>query len=330
MYMDVDVIQEVTEAMLVDFIDGKLAPEQMAQVERWYDASEQNRKSLEQLYYIVKLHDMTVAVKDIDPAKSLAELKRRVSEREQDKRSSTIRQWSGRIMRYAAVLFVCFAVVSGAILLFTNRSEQCEICADKMENKTIVLPDKSTVVLKANSTIVFNSNFSKNRTVKLDGEALFDVVKMAGVPFVVKAKDAQIVVKGTKFNFKAYSDCESIEAVLINGAVDFSTSTHNIALKPNQKAVYNKGSRRVNIVEVDAELEVFGQRYFDMEPLGAVINSLEQFYDCRISFSDARIEDIRFSGTIDRSNTLDHTLNIVTLTTGTSFRRVGDAIIIDR
>ena len=86
----------------------------------------------------------------------------------------------------------------------------------------------------------------------------------------------------------------------------------------------------MNIVEVDAELEVFGQRYFDTEPLGSVVNSLEQVYDCRISFSDARIEDIRFSGTIDRSNTLDHTLNIVTLTTGTSFRREGDAIIIDR
>ena len=199
-----------------------------------------------------------------------------------------------------------------------------------MENKTIVLPDKSTVELKANSSIVFNSNFTKNRVVKLDGEALFDVVKMSGVPFTVKAKGAEIVVKGTKFNFKAYSDRESVEAVLINGAVDFTTATHNVALKPNQKVVYNKGSRRVNIIEVDAELEVFGQRYFDMEPLGSVINALEQVYDCRVSFSDARIEDIRFSGTIDRSNTLDHTLNIVTLTTGTSFRREGDAIIIGR
>ena len=320
-------MEEITEAMLIDFIDGKLSPEQMAQVERWYDASEQNRKELEQLYYIVQLHDMTARTKDLDPERSLALFKQKVAQREGARRFNT--PFIRRIMRYAAAVVVCLAIVGGTIH-FTRNNEQCEICSDSEVNKTIVLPDKSTVELKANSSITFNSNFTKNRVVKLDGEALFDVVKMNGVPFVVKAKDAQIVVKGTKFNFKAYSDCERIEAVLINGAVEFSTVAHNVALKPNQKAVYNKGSRRVNVVEVDAELEVFGQRCFDMEPLGKVIGSLEQVYDCRISFADARIEDIRFSGTIDRSNTLDHTLNIVTLTTGTSFRREGDAIIIDR
>ncbi|MBQ7311116.1 MAG: DUF4974 domain-containing protein [Alistipes sp.] len=326
--MNTEEKREITEAMLVDFIDGKLAPEQMAEVERWYDAAEENRKTLEQLYFIVRVHDMSESVAGLNPEQSLADFKRKVADRDKQKRCKSM-AWVRTLLRYTAAVLVCAAVVGGT-LYFTKSNEQCEICADSMQNKSIVLPDKSKVELKANSTITFDSNFTKNRVVRLDGEALFDVVKMNSAPFVVKAKGAQIVVKGTKFNFKAYSDCENVEAVLINGAVDFTTATHNVALKPNQKAVYNKGSRRVNIVEVDAELEVFGQRYFDTEPLGSVVNSLEQVYDCRISFSDARIEDIRFSGTIDRSNTLDHTLNIVTLTTGTSFRREGDAIIIDR
>ena len=206
----------------------------------------------------------------------------------------------------------------------------CEIFADAGQQKVIVLPDKSTVELKANSSIAFNSNFTKKREVKLDGEAVFNVVKMEGVPFTVTAKGAEIIVKGTKFHFKAYSDSSNIEAVLIQGAIDFSTHSHNVALKPNQKVVYDKGSRRVNIIEVDAELEVFGKRFFDAEPLGTVINALEQVYDCRISFTDARMENIKFTGTIDRSNLLDHTLKIVTLTTGTSFRRdcsCGNAIL---
>ena len=319
---------EITEAMLVDFIDGKLSAEQMDAVEHWYEESEHNRQQLEQLYAVVKLYDMKQAVKDVDVHKSLAQFKERVAKRERKSRKAGIVR---TMLRYAALLLLCMAV-GGPVLYYAHsmRGEVCEICAGDLEDKTIVLPDRSTVVLKENTTICFNSNFSKSREVKLDGEALFDVVKMNGVPFVVKAKGAEIVVKGTKFNFKAYSDCSNIEAVLIQGAVDFATNSHNIALKPNQKLVYNKGSRRVNIVEVDAELEVFGQRYFDTEPLGAVVNTLEQVYNCRISFTDARMENIKFSGTIDRSNALDHTLKIVTLSTGTSFRRDGDAIIIDK
>lgn len=318
---------EITEAMLVDFIDAKLPAEQMAQVEEWYAASEQNRQQLEQLYYVVKLYDISLTVKDVDAQKSLNEFKQRIAAKERQRKNKHL---LGRFMRYAAVVLLGIFVGGGALYMTNSRTEMCEISADGMENKTIVLPDRSTVVLKANSTISFNSKFAKHREVKLDGEAIFDVVKMTGVPFVVKAKGAQIAVKGTKFNFKAYADCSNIEAVLIQGAIDFSTSSHNVALKPNQKVVYNKGSRRVNIVDVDAELEVFGQRYFDMEPLGTVVNSLEQIYNCRISFNDARTEDIKFSGTVDRSNTLDHTLNVITLTTGTSYRRDGDAIIIDR
>ena len=327
--MQTDTLIEISEAMLVDFIDGKLPPEQMAQVEQWYDASEQNRRSLEQLYYVVKLHDMAVAVKDIDPAESLQAFKNRIAERDKQQKQSLFKLRATKAFRDVAAVVACMVVV-GSFFIFRDRGEMCEICADGGQQKVIVLPDKSTVELKANSTIAFNSNFTKRRDVKLDGEAVFDVVKMPGVPFTVKAKGAEIIVKGTKFQFKAYSDSSNIEAVLIQGAVEFSTLSHNVALKPNQKVVYDKGSRRVNIIEVDAQLEIYGQRFFDAEPLGDVVNSLEQVYDCRISFTDARMENIKFTGTIDSSNALDHTLKIVTLTTGTSFRRDGDAIIIQR
>ena len=323
--MQTEILTDITEALLVDFIDGKLSPEQMAQVERWYDESEENRRSLEQLYYVVKLHDMSEAVKNIDPAASLAAFKQRIAQRKVEQKKSS---WS-RVFGYVAAAVACMIIV-GSFFMFRDRGEMCEIFADGGQQKVIVLPDKSTVELKANSTIAFNSSFTKKREVKLDGEAVFNVVKMDGVPFTVAAKGAEIIVKGTKFHFKAYSDSSNIEAVLIQGAIDFSTYSHKLALKPNQKVVYNKGSRRVNIFEVDAELEVFGQRFFDAEPLGTVINTLEQVYDCRISFTDARMENIKFTGTVDRSNLLDHTLKIVTLTTGTSFRREGDAIIIDR
>lgn len=322
---------EINEAMLVAYLDGSLSPEQMAQIERWYDASEDNRKLLEQLYFILQLHDTTSAVKGISPEQSLAEFKQKIAKRVaqncQTKRLSFTRQ----LLRYAAIVVALVAVVGLTSYLFYGRDQHCEIVADNMENKTIVLPDQSTIVLKANSKVSFSTNFAdKQRVVHLDGEALFDVVKVAGSQFVVKANGAHIVVKGTKFNLKAYSHNPIIETTLMEGAVDLRTTGQKVSLKPNQKVVYNKESRRMNIVEVDAQLDIFGERYFNTEKLEYVINSLEHIYNCKISFADYRLQDIRFSGTVNRKNSLEHTLNIITLTTGTTYKRYGDAIVIDK
>ena len=72
---------EMSEAILVAYIDGTLSPAQMAQVEHWYDASEENRKLFEQLYFILQLHDRTQSVKGISAEQSLAALKEKIAAR---------------------------------------------------------------------------------------------------------------------------------------------------------------------------------------------------------------------------------------------------------
>lgn len=321
---------EMSEAILVAYIDGTLSPAQMAQVEHWYDASEENRKLFEQLYFILQLHDRTQSVKGISAEQSLAALKEKIAARNGHSGCKKVVSFGGRALRYAAV-FTLLAVVTGFIAyLFYDNRQECVVVADNEQNKTVVLPDQSTVVLKGDSKISFSTKFADKRVVYLDGEALFDVVKVADSEFVVKTSDAQIVVKGTKFNFKAYSNSKLIETTLLEGAIDLRTNGHKIAIKPNQKAVYNTETRRMNIVEVDARLEIFGERYFNTERLEYVINSLEHIYNCKISFADQNIKDIRFSGTVNRNNSLDHTLNILTLTTGTEYKRYGDAIVISK
>ena len=321
---------EMNEAILVAYIDGTLSPEQMAQVEHWYDASEDNRKLFEQLYFILQLHDRTQSVKGISAEQSLAALKQKIAARNAQHSNKRVITFGRRALRYAVVCVLLAAVTGFIVYFFYDKNQQCVVVADNEQQKTIVLPDQSTVVLKGDSKISFSTKFADKRVVYLDGEALFDVVKIAGNEFIVKTNDAQIVVKGTKFNFKAYSNSKLIETTLLEGAIDLRTSGHKIAVKPNQKAVYNTETRRMNIVEVDAHLEFFGERYFNTEKLDYVINSLEHIYNCKISFSDQSIKDIRFSGTINRNNSLDHTLNILTLTTGTEYKRYGDAIVISQ
>ncbi len=320
----------INEAVLLAFIDGKLSADEAAAVERWYDASEENRKTLEQLWFVVFLGDRADMLRRLDPEKSLAELKRRIAAKERsDRRRSRFAVAARSAMRYAAVVMLSFAAAGAVVYYSRSHTEYCEIVADSAAEKTVVLPDGSVAVLKADSRISFPSDFADNhREVKLDGEVLFDVVKMNGADFCVNMDGARIVVRGTKFNVRAYSGCRNVETVLIEGAIDFHSAGHDIAVKPNQKVVYDSGSRRINIVDVDARMEVYGSRTFESEPLRNVFRLLEHVYGCTISFADDRIADIRFSGTVCRDNPLDHSLDIITLTTGTEFSRDGDRIVI--
>ena len=228
---------EMNEAILVAYIDGTLSPEQMAQVEHWYDASEDNRKLFEQLYFILQLHDRTQSVKGISAEQSLAALKQKIAARNAQHSNKRVITFGRRALRYAVVCVLLAAVTGFIAYFFYDKNQQCVVVADNEQQKTIVLPDQSTVVLKGDSKISFSTKFADKRVVYLDGEALFDVVKVADSEFVVKTSDAQIVVKGTKFNFKAYSNSKLIETTLLEGAIDLRTSGHKIAIKPNQKAV---------------------------------------------------------------------------------------------
>lgn len=319
----------INEAVLLAFIDGKLPADEAAAVERWYDASEKNRKTLEQLCFVVFLSDRADMMRRLDPQRSLALLKRRIADKERSvRRRSRFAAVARGAMRYAAVVLLCFTAIGVATYLTRSHAEYCEIAAEGSTEKTVVLPDGSTVVLKSGSHISFPSYFADNRReVWLDGEALFDVAKIKDSEFCVEARGARIVVKGTKFNFKAYSDSANIEAVLIEGAIDFRSSGHEISVKPNQKVIYDSRSSRINIVDIDARMEVYGFRTFDGEPLHNVFRLLEHVYGCDISFDDGTA-DIRFSGTVCRDNSLEHTLDIITLTTGTRFDRDCERIVI--
>ena len=71
---------------------------------------------------------------------------------------------------------------------------------------TLNLPDGSIIRLNSQSQIKIPDNYLSNRTVKLQGEAFFDVAKDIHHPFKVVTAQVQMEVLGTKFNVNAYSE----------------------------------------------------------------------------------------------------------------------------
>jgi len=215
-----------------------------------------------------------------------------------------------RVLRFAAV-FALFAVALGSYYsaddasskesnaLATTPPESDDIPTEEQvtprgRKSVLVLPDGSKVWLNVDSKLTYTKDYKRanKREVQLEGEAFFDVVRNDSVPFIVHtASSIRIEVLGTSFNVKSYNGDQTVETTLVNGKVSIDKleknglTVGNLILKPNQRAVYVKESKILNVEPVDAQ-NVSAWRHdnlvFDETPFTDVLAQLERWYDVRI------------------------------------------------
>jgi len=99
-------------------------------------------------------------------------------------------------IKVAVAASICLMV---GITFMMNGGSEVDILTNNGETKEIVLPDNSKVILNASSHLAYNEEeWSENRTLKLSGEAYFEVEK--GSTFSVESDHGTVQVLGTGFN----------------------------------------------------------------------------------------------------------------------------------
>lgn len=237
------------------------------------------------------------------------------------------------LWKYAAVFF--FGIISTVTAMYlTPSGDSCaisEITVPKGSVSEIMLPDSSIVTINSNSKLSYAADFlTGKRVVNLEGEAFFKVKKqLNGNEFAVCSKGTSIVVKGTEFNVRAYQDTPSIEATLVKGAIIFCADKKNIPLKPNQQITYNTEDRKAVVKQVDVNDTEWrnGKYTFKEISLKEIVPIFNRIYNTNIVI-DKATENIVFSGYIDRKNPMTHSLDVISLTTGTHYEIINDTIYI--
>lgn len=126
------------------------------------------------------------------------------------------------VLKYAAIICLVFTVSRYFTKNYPadHNTIYTEIHVPSGQRLHITLADGSSVWLSPQSHLKLPNEFSRdNRTVELDGEGFFDVVKDSERPFIVKSKGYNIEVIGTQFNLFSYSKNPRYEAHLIEGKV---------------------------------------------------------------------------------------------------------------
>jgi ferric-dicitrate binding protein FerR (iron transport regulator) len=129
------------------------------------------------------------------------------------------------------------------------RYEQADTSTDEQPMNRLIVPagaryqlqlsDGTKVWMNAESELEYPVSFSANqRSVRLTGEAFFEVKENKNAPFKIEANGYEIVVYGTSLNISAYSNDSFIQTTLVTGALEVNNREGNaFRLDPGQMAM---------------------------------------------------------------------------------------------
>lgn len=167
----------------------------------------------------------------------------------------------------------------------------------------ILLSDSTEVCLNGNSKLLVSRDFGrKERRVKLDGEALFEVRRNESQKFIVDAGEIDVVALGTSFYVQAYTSEKTIETVLLSGKVAIEYNEQQIILEPNQKHTYikdnNKDKLNKNIETKRYKAWTEGELIFENDSMEEIIKRLEHFYNVKIIIENPEIYSYGFTASL--------------------------------
>ncbi len=245
----------------------------------------------------------------------------------------------------------------------SSTDQKMVIVAKDGVRSKIILPDGTVVWLNSGSTLSYNNDAfnSSIRSVDLEGEAFFDVVKNAARPFIVHTTKLDIKVLGTVFNVKSYTDENTVEATLLRGLIEVERKdipkAPKIILHDHEKMIFNEEDAKIikydslkehtkmagdkkeisiipisNFVPDSARVEtswIYNKLIFDGDTFTQLSLKMERWFNIKIYFLNTAIAAYRFSGTFE-NETIEEALQALQLTASFTYKIKGNEIYVDK
>ena len=196
------------------------------------------------------------------------------------------------------------------------------------------LADGTKVWLNSSSSVEYVAPFfSRQRRVKMEGEAYFEVEHDRRAPFVVSTNGLDIEVLGTRFNIRNDDNEHRVTTVLLEGAVKAYASGReqaSVRLHPAQQLVFDTRTHAMRLTDCpSAERSINwidGRFCFEHDTFGEIVAELKRYYNVDIRFMDNRLRDMRFSGNFRVEDGIYHIMSVLQLTYKFNYRIAGNDI----
>ena len=334
----IDEINDIDE-LIIDYITGRLTPEKFNLLNSWIAESKENSlyfRKLQEIWYATAPQTEDVFDKDLAYNRFLYRVKESSHSEPAIPRKKIF--FNKRLIQIAASAAIIIVLGSISFLRFfsptgSSKDEFYSITVPYGAKSQVTLSDSTKVWLNSGTTIKYSYIVKdKVRKLVLNGEAYFEVAKMKGVPFVVETDRLDVKVLGTKFNVVSYSEDAKINVTLLEGSIALkmdNDKNNEIRLVPNKSATFYKSTNIVEVKDVDASTSTQwsqGILIFDDEKLEQIAHRLEREYNVKIDLSNALLNDSRFYGVFNKSQSIKDIFDIITLNNKLRYKMMGDTI----
>ncbi len=239
---------------------------------------------------------------------ALSKLMQRLDENTPKKQStSQIRRHLPLLPLRIAASLAFILLASGLIYFQLFYNPQILIATNYGEQLEYQLPDGSKITLNANSTLSYRTR--NPRTVRIEGEAFFEVRKIAETneKFHVWTSDLSVTVLGTSFNVNTRND--ETRVFLEEGKVklELEASAQPIEMEPGDFIAYSKGKQQLiekkknsSLLENAAWKQ--GSLIFKDTPLPEALSDIEDIYGVKFVLQSDKLKQKVISGGVPIKN----------------------------
>ena len=320
---------DIVEELLPRYCEGNVSAEEREKVEKWIRQSEEHYKIARQIQLIYLASD-TISVMDrVNTDNALSKVDNRIF-RSQLK---ALFIWGQRV---AAILFIPLLVAYLLQVLIPEKQDirMLEVRTNPGMTTSLTLPDGTKVNLNSESSLVYPESFDGEfRSVRLEGEAFFEVVKNPEKRFVVTTPhNASVEVWGTSFNMEAFRWDSIVSTTLISGKVAFISKSGQVDIKPGEKLVYNIQTNRSDIYQTSGEAEISwkdGMIIFKKTPFEEALRMLTKRFNVDFVVSNNKYVKDFFTGSFT-NHRLEQILDIFNASSGIKWRYIPSENKLDR
>lgn len=283
------------------------------QLTNWINASLANKKQYEQLVSI--WNNATPENNEFDADMAWQKLEQKITQRPQKIKLF----WK---MPMAAAVLLIFGI--GFYIYYAFLGNQfTTVQTAQGETKQVNLPDGSQAWLAPLTTLAYSFD-NNERTIKLDGEAFFEVVKNPQKPFVVNTQLAVTKVLGTSFNLIAYQTQKEVKLTVATGKVSFKSiksNQENIVLASQSAEINDLGENKI-LSNFDINETTWSQKklVFENQPLSKVFTTVAHLYHVKIEVNNPLIHNCHFTGQFTDA-TLADVMDVICKTMQLSYQK---------
>lgn len=268
------------DTFLSDWLADKISDDQLKQL-----VSNEDFVAFQKLKNT--LSNYTVSEPDME--QSFAKIQQKIESKKAKKQPKALHLW--KYVTVAASLLLFFGLYQ--LFYFSNN-----VATDFGSTEIITLNDNSKVTLNAKSELSYPNFFRWNRSLKLEGEAFFEVQK--GSKFTVETSLGKVTVLGTKFNVSSFDDF--FEVVCYEGKVKVDNKGKSTILTQGETVrIYQNLYSNHPQINAQKPEWILGESSFKNVPIRYVLEKFEMQFNVKVDYPTT-VENTKFTGTFSNKN----------------------------